>query len=65
MSTLWNPRRPLNQPPHYGHVTAAAEQSKPFDHAADKAAEAIYPSQSTRRKRSDKSVFDRSTKGSR
>ncbi len=27
MSGLWNPRRPLNQPPHYGGLSLTAGQT--------------------------------------
>lgn len=67
MSTLWNPRKPLNQPPHFGIVGAAETvDSKQFDAALQKAKDAHYDSQAGRRKRStERAIFDRSTKGSR
>lgn len=68
MTTLWNPKRPLNQPPHFGLVGAKeAPKQTAFDEVAQKVSEALYDSQSTRRKRagSFKTVFDRSTSGSR
>jgi hypothetical protein len=28
MSTLWNPRRPLNQPPHFGGLSLTAGKAE-------------------------------------
>lgn len=53
MTTLWNPRKPLNQPPHFGLVgSVRAADSKPHDSAERAAINAAYDAQAERRKRS-------------
>lgn len=44
---LWNPRKPLNQPPGFGRVGGAAQQARP-DAAAKAAKDAINSSQFAR-----------------
>ncbi|MBL7091713.1 hypothetical protein [Acidovorax sp.] len=66
--SLWNPRKPLNQPPHFG--TVGAVQASPvtkFDDALHKAQEALYDAKVQRSKRagSRSTVFDRGSSGSR
>jgi hypothetical protein len=46
MTTLWNPRKPLNQPPHFGRVGAKPE-NRP-DASAREAERAIHAAQFAR-----------------
>lgn len=41
--SLWNPRKPLNQPPHFGRVGAQHERTQP-DQAQKDAARAVATS---------------------
>lgn len=64
--SLWNPKKPLNQPPHFGLVGCIkASEVKPHDASERAAINAEYDAKVSRRKRSTTSMFDRSTKGSR
>ena len=64
--SLWNPRKPLNQPPHFGRVGAVIAHTNPVVCQAERTAiNAEYDAKVSRRKRSTTSMFDRSTKGSR
>lgn len=66
--SLWNPRKPLNQPPHFGALGAVqASTHTKFNEALHKANEALYDAKTTRSKRAGNrtTVFDRSTSGSR
>ena len=64
--SLWNPSKPLNQPPNFGRVGAVSmNETKPITPAEQTAINAMYDSQSGRRDRCYATAFDRSTKGSR
>ena len=63
--SLWNPRKPLNQPPHFGRGAVQYEQPRKFDPAVQAATEAIEDGKRFRRQRAGTTAFDKSTSGSR
>jgi hypothetical protein len=64
--SLWDPKKALNQSPHFGRVGAVvAHASSVVSDAERIAINAQFDAQKGRRKRVSSSVFDRSTKGSR
>lgn len=64
--SLWNPKKALNQPPHFGRVGAVIAKATPVVSDAERIAiNAQFDAQAERRKRSTTSMFDRSTRGAR
>lgn len=64
--SLWNPKKALNQPPHFGRVGAVVAQvSSAVSDAERVAINAQFDAQKGRRNRASTAVFDRCTKGSR
>lgn len=63
--SLWNPRKPLNQPPRYGQITPQQEPPPPYDPLTQILRDAEFAAKAKRGRKSVVSVFDKSTKGSR
>lgn len=64
--SLWNPKKPLNQPPHFGKTGAAAhDKGAKVDPVVAGALLALREGTDIRRLRKDATIFDRATKGSR
>lgn len=63
--SLWNPRKPPNQPPHFGRGQVQYETASKYDPAVQAAKEAIEDGKRYRRKRAGTTAFDKGTSGSR
>ena len=63
MTTLWNPRRHLNQPPGYGTTTAVKGTPTSCPIAESAALEALKEAQLRRTRNSGSTPFDRGRKG--
>lgn len=63
---LWNPNKPLNQPPHFGKAGAQIKGlNRKYDTATAAVERASREGMEIRRVRSTSTPFDRGTKGSR
>lgn len=60
--SLWNPRRPLNQPPHYGAITAVKGTPTSNPIAESEALAALKEAQRGRARRAGSNAFDRGVK---
>ena len=63
MSTLWDPRRPLNQPPGYGTTTAVKGTPTSCPIAEGAALAALKEAQRGRARKSGATAFDHGRKG--
>jgi hypothetical protein len=62
MSTLWNPRRPLTQPPSYGRITTVKSTPTSCPIAESAALDALKESRVTRARKAGKTAFDAGVK---
>ena len=66
MTTLWNPRKPLSQPPHYGHVGHPEQpKSTPADLAVSGAKTALFEAHEHRTRKNIYTSFDKGLRGTR